>query len=296
MHIGVLSLLEHFLTLLLSEPMRKCTKLTIACTCVRKLTIGSSLPQDGCPDASLTALFTFVARDPLTRKSMAVNPLRPQTLEQRQLFAERQRIADERRAARQQQGSGVGSAGKLQSRHAMIYLQTDSKEPQQAPKHQQLVEERQRIGDERRAAHQQQSGGNGSTGKRTMQPIFHVVDNRWLQSLLAAFVGTQHSHPLCPSPEHACIQSVCFSCPQNSNVPLRTVQMLQGGRRSCWRRRIQCVTSYEAEHLEHCNAPAGAPGWAGELLAEACAAMDLPALATSDAVLMRDTSMQARLQ
>jgi hypothetical protein len=50
-------------------------------------------------------MFTFVARDPLTRKSMAVNPLQPQTAEQRQLFAERQRVADERRAARQQQDS-----------------------------------------------------------------------------------------------------------------------------------------------------------------------------------------------
>lgn len=70
-------------------------------------------PQDGCPDASLTALFTFVARDPLTRKSMAVNLLRPQTPEQQQLFAERQHIADERRAARQQLASGAGTTGIL---------------------------------------------------------------------------------------------------------------------------------------------------------------------------------------
>jgi hypothetical protein len=34
----------------------------------------------------------------------------------------------------------------------------------------------------------------------------------------------------------------------------------------------------------------------GELLAEARAAMDLPALAPSDAVLMSDTSMQVKLQ
>lgn len=33
-----------------------------------------------------------------------------------------------------------------------------------------------------------------------------------------------------------------------------------------------------------------------ELLAEARAAMDLPALAPSDAVLMRDTSMQVRMR
>lgn len=43
------------------------------------LTFVASHVQDGCPDASLTALFTFVARDPITRKSMPVNPLRPQT-------------------------------------------------------------------------------------------------------------------------------------------------------------------------------------------------------------------------
>jgi hypothetical protein len=68
------------------------------------------LRQDGCPDASLTAMFTFVARDPITRKSMAVNPLQPQTPEQRRLFAERQRVADERRAARQQQPAGPASS------------------------------------------------------------------------------------------------------------------------------------------------------------------------------------------
>lgn len=70
--------------------------------------------QDGCPDASLTAMFTFVARDPITRKSMAVNPLQPGTPEQRRLFAERQRVADERRAARQQQPAGpASSAGEM---------------------------------------------------------------------------------------------------------------------------------------------------------------------------------------
>lgn len=76
------------------------------------LDIRMQLRQDGCSDASLTALFTFVARDPVTRKSMAVNPLRPQTEEQRALFAERQRIADERRAARQQRAtSAITSTG-----------------------------------------------------------------------------------------------------------------------------------------------------------------------------------------
>ena len=62
-------------------------------------------------------MFTFVARDPITRKSMAVNPLQPETQKQRRLFAERQRVADERRAARQQQPAGpASSAGEMYAR------------------------------------------------------------------------------------------------------------------------------------------------------------------------------------
>lgn len=62
-------------------------------------------------------MFTFVARDPITRKSMAVNPLQPQTPEQRRLFAERQRVADERRVARQQQAAApASSAGEMCAR------------------------------------------------------------------------------------------------------------------------------------------------------------------------------------
>lgn len=69
----------------------------------------SSSAQDGCPDASLTALFTFVARDPVTRRSMTVNPLEPETAAQKAIFAERQALADARKAARQQ-GAGGGSS------------------------------------------------------------------------------------------------------------------------------------------------------------------------------------------
>lgn len=51
-------------------------------------------------DTSLVALFTFVAREPLTQKAMAINPVAPSSQLERQRFAERQRVADARRAAR----------------------------------------------------------------------------------------------------------------------------------------------------------------------------------------------------
>ena len=46
------------------------------------------------------ALFTFVARDPVTGSAMRVNRLAPTTGLERARFAERQDIADKRRAAR----------------------------------------------------------------------------------------------------------------------------------------------------------------------------------------------------
>lgn len=55
------------------------------------------LTQD---EPSLVALFTFVARNPLTQKSTQLNPLQPQTQEEKQLFQERQQVADARKAAR----------------------------------------------------------------------------------------------------------------------------------------------------------------------------------------------------
>lgn len=51
-------------------------------------------------EPSLVALFTFVARNPLTQKSTQLNPLQPQTPEEKQLFQERQQVADARKAAR----------------------------------------------------------------------------------------------------------------------------------------------------------------------------------------------------
>lgn len=57
--------------------------------------------QEHCQgEPSLVALFTFVARNPLTQKSTQLNPLQPQTAEETQLFQERQQVADARRAAR----------------------------------------------------------------------------------------------------------------------------------------------------------------------------------------------------
>ena len=55
------------------------------------------------------ALFTFVARDPLSQKAVAINPLRPSSEADRALFAERKRIADERRAARRAASQGTSA-------------------------------------------------------------------------------------------------------------------------------------------------------------------------------------------
>lgn len=59
---------------------------------------------------SLTALFTFVARDPVTKRAMAINQLVPQSPEEIDAFAERKRIADARKAARQRHVE-AGDAG-----------------------------------------------------------------------------------------------------------------------------------------------------------------------------------------
>ena len=48
----------------------------------------------------MVALFTFVARHPLTKKATQLNKLQPETAEQEVWFEERQLVADARRAAR----------------------------------------------------------------------------------------------------------------------------------------------------------------------------------------------------
>ena len=59
------------------------------------------LTQEHCKgELSLVALFTFVARHPLTKKSTQLNALKPQTAEEKQQFEERQAVADARKAAR----------------------------------------------------------------------------------------------------------------------------------------------------------------------------------------------------
>lgn len=52
------------------------------------------------PAPSLVALFTFVARDPVTGRAMRVNQLSPGTQQERERFAQRQCIAEQRKAAR----------------------------------------------------------------------------------------------------------------------------------------------------------------------------------------------------
>ena len=60
-------------------------------------------------DANLVALFTFVARHPATRKATPVNPLQPQTGQQKAWYEERRALAAARKSARK--GAAAGGAG-----------------------------------------------------------------------------------------------------------------------------------------------------------------------------------------
>lgn len=62
-------------------------------------------------DPSLVALFTFVARDPITKKSTRINPVDPRMPREQELFAERQQKADARRAARVASSQGTSTSG-----------------------------------------------------------------------------------------------------------------------------------------------------------------------------------------
>ncbi|KAK9916242.1 hypothetical protein WJX75_000412 [Coccomyxa subellipsoidea] len=81
--------------------------------------IRMELLQDGSEqEPSLVALFTFVARDPISQRAMKINPLAPSTPLQKQRFTERQQVADRRKEARKAgkdsssegEGAGVSAA------------------------------------------------------------------------------------------------------------------------------------------------------------------------------------------
>ena len=69
-------------------------------------------------EPSLVALFTFVARDPVTGKAMAINSLQPATGSDRAHFAERQEIAQQRRAARKAASAALPAGMALPQVHA----------------------------------------------------------------------------------------------------------------------------------------------------------------------------------
>lgn len=54
----------------------------------------------GAAASQMVALFTFVARNVKDGRSHPVNPLRPETKSDQELFCSRQRVADARKAAR----------------------------------------------------------------------------------------------------------------------------------------------------------------------------------------------------
>ena len=62
------------------------------------LDIQLQLKQGG--TTAMRALFTFVARQALGGGSQAINPVVPKTEEDKELFNERQKVADARKAAR----------------------------------------------------------------------------------------------------------------------------------------------------------------------------------------------------
>ena len=59
-----------------------------------------SMHQSDPTQPNLVALFTFVARDPSTGKATRVNPVVPQTEQEKQWYAERKELAAARKAAR----------------------------------------------------------------------------------------------------------------------------------------------------------------------------------------------------
>ena len=73
------------------------------------LDIRLTLGQSHRSDPSITALVTFVARDPATGRATRVNPIVPHTDQEAQWFDERQEVARQRKAARNAVG-GPGAA------------------------------------------------------------------------------------------------------------------------------------------------------------------------------------------
>ena len=71
-------------------------------------------------EPSLVALFTFVARDPVTGSAMRVNRLAPTTDLERARFADRQDVADARRAARR--AGADPSASPAGIKHLRLHL------------------------------------------------------------------------------------------------------------------------------------------------------------------------------
>lgn len=78
-------------------------------------------------EPSLVALFTFVARHPLTKKSTQLNALKTQTAEEKQQFEERQAVADDRKAARNVSASAQPNGEHFSQRdQSMLAVQVQS--------------------------------------------------------------------------------------------------------------------------------------------------------------------------
>lgn len=67
--------------------------------------------HQGAITPNLSAIFTFVARDPLTHKSTKINPVLPDSNEEHKLFEEREGINQMRKALRTSPNAGLGLEG-----------------------------------------------------------------------------------------------------------------------------------------------------------------------------------------
>lgn len=99
--------------------MRWCTAAgQVVYTGSSSLDIRLTLGQTHRDAPSITALVTFVARDPATGRATRVNPLVPDTDEQRRWYAERQEVARARKAARAAASAAPGGAAGGPDEHA----------------------------------------------------------------------------------------------------------------------------------------------------------------------------------
>ena len=238
-------------------------------------------------EASLVALFTFVARDPLSQKAVAINPLRPSSEADRALFAERQRVADERRAARRAASQGTSTPSARPSCGGMcmvgmggadvVYVMAGLPWELKAPKVQRTLPAALCLG----------PPGTSTPSARPMVLCGHDVGTCSVCALprvcVSGVLGA-HAGSLMGMLSHTGFP-VCVAAPVTTGKALGLCEGSRQGSMSC----LHChISAAHAQGTEE----AAARRWADSQLAEARTMVDLPALAPPDAILMGATAMQ----